>query len=271
MTQQLPLEEVITRLQQQDEIDGILLAGTTGKETLKPYSDYDLIIVLNDMPITPSLIITTIEGYLAELYFLKASTLDEMLANPTTVEANSLLGAFTSMTVRGEIVYDASGKLTQLRTIADDTHYADILDHQVYSSWYSVTYNHAQNLRYYHSQDPLYLDALQCRLLYCVSNALSAYFTLRRLPWRGEKEAIRYLRENDPSYWDVFQACVNASGIHQQFERYTTLIEATLPDSMSIWGDDYTVIQPHAHLTEESINQHQVIWKQWMNEKPSKN
>ena len=263
-TQYHSLDEVVTRLQQQPEVDAILLAGTTGQADLKPYSDYDLLIVLNEMPTTPSLIITVIDDYLTELYFIKASTLDEMIADPHTVEANTLIGAFTSMVMKGEIIYDESGRLAKLRDIAPQTHFADILDLQVYDSWYSVTYNHAQNLRYYHSQNDLYLDALQCRLLYCISNCLTAYFTLRKLPWRGEKEAIRYLRQHDPAYLELFQSCITAGDIHQQFPKYETLVERTLPDGMSIWGDSYTVVQPHSNLTEESIRQQLDLWEDWV-------
>ena len=76
----LSLDEVLARLQQRPEIDAILLAGTTGKATFKPYSDYDLLLILNEMPEPPSLIVTGIGGVLAELYFLQAQRLDEILA-----------------------------------------------------------------------------------------------------------------------------------------------------------------------------------------------
>lgn len=184
-TANLSLEEVLARLCQQEAIDAILLAGTTGKDTLKPYSDYDLLIVLNGMSDPPSLIITTIDGYLTELYFIQAGTIDEMVQSPQSVSANSLYGAFVSMVTNGEIVHDASGRLATLREVAPQTHYATISDAQLYEAWYSVTYNHAQNVRYFRSNDPLYWDALQCRLLYCISNCLTAYFTLRGLPWLG--------------------------------------------------------------------------------------
>ena len=263
-TQNTPLDEVLKRLQAQPEVDAILLAGATGTESPKPYSDYDILVVLNEMPVTPSLIITVVDTILTEVYFIKAATMDEMIANPETVEANSLLGAFTSMVVRGEIAYDASGRLTRLREVAPQTHYDEILAHQVYSSWYSLTYNHQQNLRYYHSLDDLYLDALQCRMLYCISNCLSAYFTLRELPWRGEKEAIRYLRQHDPVYLEQFKATVSAGDIHAQFPQYEKLVDLTLPVGMSLWADSYTVVQPHADLTEASIRAHLDLWEGWV-------
>ncbi|MEM7334384.1 MAG: nucleotidyltransferase domain-containing protein [Chloroflexota bacterium] len=260
----LVLDDVLERLKRQPEIDAILLAGTTGKETLKPYSDYDLLIVLNEMVEPPSLIITTIEGKLAELYFWNAVAIDEKIENPQTVEANSLAGAFLSMVTKGKIVYDASSRLEDLRKIAPQTHIKDILDHQIYAAWYSVTYNHAQNLRYFSSQDWLYWMALQCRLLYCISNCLSAYFTLRGMPWRGEKEAIRYLQANDPAYLEQFQAAVTAGGIEQQFPQYVQLVEQTLPEGISVWGESYTAVQPQPHITTALIEKHADQWRQWI-------
>ncbi|WP_420643547.1 hypothetical protein [Candidatus Leptofilum sp.] len=265
VTAELSLDELVERLRQQADIDAILLAGTTGQETLKPYSDYDLLIVLNELPQPPSLIITTIDGVLTELYFLTAAAADEMLANPQTIEANTLHGAFVSMITKGKIVHDATGRLAKLRHIAPKTRFDNILEHQIYGAWYSVTYNHAQNLRYFHSGDSLYWEALQCRLLYCISNCLSAYFTLRKLPWRGEKEAIRYLRAHDPDFLALFQTTITAGGLEQQFPKYEQLVGQCVPDGMPQWPASYTVVQPQAGLTSERINQLVKLWQEWVN------
>lgn len=266
VTDTLSLDKLVAQLSKQAEIDAILLAGTTGKKTLKRYSDYDLLIVLNEMATPPSLIITTIDGYLAELYFLTAVTADQLIENPAEVEANTLNGAFVSMITKGEIVYDASGRLHKLREIAPQTCCANILDHQVYGAWYSLTYNHAQNLRYFHSGDALYLAALQCRMLYCISNCLSAYFTLRGVPWRGEKEAIRYLQAHDSAYLAQFQATVAAGGIEQQFPQYEQLVALTLPTNMPQWPDSYTVVQPQHRIAPEQIEQHIIQWEKWVSD-----
>ncbi|WP_420632370.1 nucleotidyltransferase domain-containing protein [Candidatus Leptofilum sp.] len=263
-TETLSLTELISRLQQQEAIDAILLAGSTGQETFKPYSDYDLLIVLNEMSKPPSLIITTINGYLTELYFLTASDADQIIQNPQTIEANTLHGAFVSMITKGKIVHDVSGRLAKLHQIAPQTQCDSILDHQVYAAWYSVTYNHAQNLRYFHSGDSLYWEALQCRLLYCISNCLTAYFTLRKMPWRGEKEAIRTLRKHDPDFLTQFQATIMAGGIEQQFPKYEQLVAQTLPAGMPQWPASYTVVQPQAELTPEDINQRVKLWEEWV-------
>ena len=264
VTDELSLDEVLARLRAQPEIDGILLAGTTGKTTLKPYSDYDLLIVLNEMAEPPSLIVTGIDGYLAELYFWRAAAIDEILEAPEQVEANSLHGAFVSMTARGEIVHDASGRLTRLREVAPHTFIESIQDHQRYDAWYSLTYNHAQNLRYFKSQDPLYLEALQCRLLYSISNCLSAYFSLRGLPWRGEKEAIRYLRAHDLVYWAQFLTTVSAGGIQRRFPEYVRLIELTLPAGLPLWPESYIVVQPTPGLTADLIARQTGRWRRWV-------
>ena len=264
LSDNLTLNEIIQKLTNQPEIDAILLAGTTGKNTIKPYSDYDLLIILNEMEAPPSLIITTIDGILTELYFWNASDVEQVVQNPTQVEANSLPGAFVSMVMNGKIAYDASARLEKLRTVAVQTHYAKILDHQIYAAWYSVTYNHAQNLRYFESKDPLYWVALQCRLLYCISNCLSAYFTLRSLPWRGEKEAIRYLQTNEPAYLEQFKVTITAGDIERQFPLYVQLVEQTLPKGMSVWGAGTTAVQAQPHITPERINQHLDQWERWV-------
>ncbi|MEM9777386.1 MAG: hypothetical protein AAF902_22600 [Chloroflexota bacterium] len=264
LTDPMSLQEVVAKLQAQEDIDAILFAGSTGKETLKSYSDYDLLIILNEMASPPSLLITTIDGILSELYFLQASAADDILQHPRKVEANTLHGAFVSMIARGKIAYDASGRLKRLRTAAPQTQIDQVLDHQIYSAWYSVTYNHAQNLRYYHSEDQLYLTALQCRLLYCISNCLSAYFTLRGLPWRGEKDAIRYLQQNDPAYLELFQMTVSAGPVEKQFPIYEKLVEQTLVDGWPKWPSQYTVLQPHYDLSEEKIAAMHRVWNRWV-------
>ncbi|MDP9369911.1 MAG: nucleotidyltransferase domain-containing protein [Chloroflexota bacterium] len=54
-TNTMTLDEVLRRLAQHEFVDGILLLGSTRTGDLTPTSDYDLLLVLVDLPATPRL------------------------------------------------------------------------------------------------------------------------------------------------------------------------------------------------------------------------
>ena len=50
-TNDLSLDEVIDRLSQRPEVDGIVVIGSLSGKQFKPHSDYDLLLVMNQMPV----------------------------------------------------------------------------------------------------------------------------------------------------------------------------------------------------------------------------
>ena len=62
ITHNLTLAEIIERLRQQPEVTGLVTMGTTGSDHLRPESDYDLVVVLAEMPVALHVALTTVDG-----------------------------------------------------------------------------------------------------------------------------------------------------------------------------------------------------------------
>src|SRR5260370_14337556 len=77
------LDVVVTRLARHREVESIAILGSGAKGILNPASDYDVLVVLSEMPVPVSLVLTTIERRLAEVVFFSADTIEEWLATET--------------------------------------------------------------------------------------------------------------------------------------------------------------------------------------------
>jgi len=74
----LTLNGLIARLGQHDAVDGILLMGSTGQDTVSPASDYDLVVVLSTQPEPIALLPTLIDQRLAEVYFFSTDMTEDL-------------------------------------------------------------------------------------------------------------------------------------------------------------------------------------------------
>ena len=90
------------------------------------------------------------------------------------------------------------------------------------------------------SDDPVYQQALDMRLLYSVAEVFTGYFDLRRLSWEGEKAAIRYLAANDPEYLDLFQRCLAEADRARKAQLYEQLAALATAPASGLWQDGAT-------------------------------
>src|SRR6478609_1605444 len=82
------LDEVIANLSAHPAVDAVLTMGSTATGALHAASDYDLLVVLSEMPVLTFLAMTTIDGRMAELYFTTTQTLDTLLALDAPIPAD---------------------------------------------------------------------------------------------------------------------------------------------------------------------------------------
>lgn len=72
---------------------------------------------------------------------------------------------------------------------------------------------------------------------------LVAYFQLRGLPWRGEKEAIRYLAAQDPEFLRTFEAYTDATDRAGRLHAYERLAALAVAPCGGLWPDGVTALQ----------------------------
>lgn len=244
-TNDLSLAEVIARLARHDAVDGLLLIGSTGGEQLNPASDYDLVLVLNRMPLPLRVALTYIDGRLADIIFVAAAELAAFTGGPpstgSVVWGEAALVRWLS---GGTIAYDNTGQLAAAQAAARARPPEPPDEGGLFSAWFSINYNLRQNLRMAASGDETYLTALDIRLLYCLSDCWWHYFLLRGLPERGEKAQVRYLAAHDPPYLALFRQCLAEGDRDRRFALYRELAGLTVAPAGGLWADDATSVLP---------------------------
>lgn len=223
-----PLAAVLTRLAARVEVAGILLMGTTATGALTPASDYDLLLVL-DLPAAPlSLLTTVIDGRFAEGYVTTVAALRRIAVAAAPWPDDSAEGAIARWVGTGRIAHDRLGALVEARAALAALPPSAPSAAEVYRGWRGTGYRLATLRRYLASDDPAAREAVDWRLLHDLGAIAGAYFTVRGLPWRGEKEAIRHLTTADPSFLDLYRRCLTEPDRASRVEQYAALADLAL-------------------------------------------
>jgi hypothetical protein len=237
------LGQFVDQISHHAAVDGVLLMGTTGGDRLRPTSDYDVLIVLDGPPI-PHVGITIIDGRLADLVFTTAAVLDRLTVPVIEQWQGPLDGALLRWTAAGTIAHDRSGRLARLRDVAAAGQTLPAWEPYIYQQWFRLNYNLLHNQRMIQSADPVVLAALDLRLLYCLADVMTAYFVVRRIPWEGEKNAIRYWQAHDSAFWTLYRGALDAGDRAEKLAGYAELAAGALAPVGGLWAADVTALLP---------------------------
>ena len=231
------LQKIINTLSKNDNVDALLLCGSTatGKQTKS--SDYDLVLIVKKKPEKLLSLFTYIDRLPADIFFYLSADIKRIIS-----DKNVKAGGETWLIhwlPKGKISFDKSGDLTILHNIVSEIQCPP--DTSAGTSAYKINYNLVNNTRYFESNDPLYHSALEIRLLYSIVEALVGYFLMRHVYWEGEKKAIQYLEDEDPKYFLLFQKTVRASNLQDKFAAYLDLVDKSFTTEYSKWNKDITV------------------------------
>ncbi len=236
MTDRLTLDDFAARLATRASVDGILFMGSTGSGMLTGASDYDLLLILADDPAAPRMVVTWVDGHFTEIYCTPITALARIIAAPTTWREGSDEGAVIRWLRDGRIVHDRAGRLADAQDIARAAPPLAVAAAEgPYWAWGTLGYNVAQAKRYLASDDPVYREVVDFRLLYGLAEVMTAYFTVRGVPWRGEKEAIGYWTMHDPAYLAQFRACLAEADRERKVAGYEELARLTLAPVGELW------------------------------------
>jgi hypothetical protein len=248
-TETLTLDELIGRLTNQAIVDGIVVMGSASNETLNPTSDYDLYVVLSSMPQPVFMLLTTVDQRLTEVYFTTAEAVDRILTlqEPTAGDFGQALA--TQWLQSGRIVFDRSGRLGRLRRKVQEQLWRDAAranetrPAERYAYWWKINYNLRQTRRMLASEDPAYLIAVDIRLLYSLPEVFVGYARARQMPWRGEKELIRYLMQHDQPFLDLFRQCMAEADRQRKAALYERAAAMALAPIGGLWPAGATAVQ----------------------------
>jgi predicted nucleotidyltransferase len=255
------LDEVVARLSRRDSVEGVVLVGSTGTKELRPNSDYDILIVI-DEPGVPLLVgLTLIDGRLTDLLFATAAEVEQLLSGLRPAE-DAWPARIARWVIRGRIVFDRSGRLQALKRKLSEQPPLSPHDGLSHETWFSLNYNLAQNRRIAASADPVDRTALQLRLLYSVFEVVQGYFRFRGLDWSGEKAATRYLAEHDADHLAAVRACLDEVDLNRRMALYETLAERTLRQFGGLWNPSESIFQfrPGTQVSGELIRETEAFW-----------
>ncbi len=231
------LQEIITKLSQNDNIDALLLCGSTatGKQTKS--SDYDLVLVVKEKPEKLLSLFTYIDGLPADIFFYSSDDIKSIVLDKQIKEGGETW--LVRWLPKGKISFDKSGDLSMLQSMISEIQHPP--DTSADTSAYRINYNLVNNTRYFESNDPIYHSALEIRLLYSIVEALVGYFSMRHIYWEGEKKAIQYLEENDPEYLSIFQKTARSPNLQDKFTTYRDLVEKSFTNEHPKWDKDVAI------------------------------
>lgn len=237
MTDTLTLDAFAARLAARAAVDGILFMGSTGAGALNAASDYDLLLILADDPAAPRMVVTWVEGHFTEIYCTPITALARITADPAVWRDGSDEGAVIRWLRDGRIVHDRAGHLAAAQAVARATPpLGTSAPEGPYWAWGTLGYNVAQAKRYLASDDPVYQEVVDFRLLYGLAEVMTAYFTVRGLSWRGEKAAILHWTAHDPTYLAMFRSCLAETDRARKVAEYETLARLTLAPVGELWS-----------------------------------
>jgi hypothetical protein len=239
------LDETISRLARHPVVDGVLLIGSTGQPALSPVSDYDMIVVLNEPPVPVHVALTRIEGRLTDVVFYEAAVIRRIAEGEALADSvDSLEGKLIRWLQTGKVAFDRTGHMEAAQRKAQTgISLRPAGEGEIYAAWFSVNYNVEQTRRMLASPEPVYQWAVDHRLLYQLADLWGVYFRVRRLPWEGEKAAIRYFQTHDPEYLDLFQTCLAAPDRARKVQLYEQLAAMTLAPLGGLWPGGSTAVQ----------------------------
>ncbi len=242
-TTSLPLDDTLARIAKHELVEGILLLGSTGTKAFTNTSDYDVLVVFSTLSAPLRIVNTWISGRLAEIYCTTNETI-ERVANTKkpwldSSEEATILGWLKT----GRIQFDRLSMLTSAQASVTDSPAPELPgDYAIYEAWRKIGYNVAQIKRYLVADDPQSQMAVDLRLLYSVDEVKIHYFTVRRLPWRGEKPAILHWMEHDVNFLNHLRQYFDEPNRHRRVALYEELARLSLAPIAELWGFGETAI-----------------------------
>jgi protein associated with RNAse G/E len=237
-TTNLTLGQYIELLKSNGDVAAIVLGGSAATG-MNPHSDIDIAIIVDTDPCPARTGTAWVDGRLADLGFASVKQVIAALSGEQAERRDNWL----EIIAVGKVVYDRDSLFSEAPEPepAPRTSRAELFER-----WDHASYNVEQSRRYVKATDPLYHDALRLRMTYQLSDMMLAYFSLRHLPWRGEKAAIRYWESHDPEFKTLFLGCLAEQNLEHKFELYEEVVRRAVAPVGEPWRAPMVGVTPAA-------------------------
>ena len=239
----LPLDVVLEHLGDHPGVDGLALIGSEARDERNPQSDVDLLVVLatktQEVAYAPGcpfeVVFTTIGGRPADVIVSTGPDLGEVLDRDWSDSGGHAIESLVRWIAEGKVLVDRSGLLGKVAARASATAPRAWDGDARHTVWWSVNFSVAKTRRYASSRDDVYRAAAEWTVRALTDEALRAYFTVRGLPWRGEKQALEHWSTDDPSFHTLVRTLFDAADLDRRVEAAARLAEAALAPVGGLW------------------------------------
>lgn len=236
------LEKLIENLKNQKEVDAVLLVGSKASGEEKEYSDIDLAVIFKENKEKLFSLFQFIDNRPADIFFYDITQLQKLL-NDEIIPANTMDGVLISWLEKGNVLFDKSGTLTSFKSKFNDLREKLEVPKMEIDRWDSLINSaYITNKRYFESNNLEYHEILGIKLLQDLYNIFMGYFEFRNIPWTGEKQMLKYLKEKDTEFYSLYSACLKSSSLQEKFSIYSDLVKKVFGGGYGIW--DKNVVKP---------------------------
>lgn len=238
-----PLGETFSQLFAHPDVAGVLALGSTGTSAFTRNSDIDALLVFFSLSAPLRIVNTWIEGRLAEIYCTTLDALEQVVSSNSPFQDGSEQATILEWIKTGRIYSDKSGRLHHLQSRAESAPLPMLADKPtIHEAWRQIGFNVAQVKRYLTDDDPMSQTVIDLRLLYSVDEVKVHYFSIRQIPWRGEKPAIQYWLSNDPEFLNALRVYFEATDRMNRILCYEQLARMALAPVAELWLEGDTAI-----------------------------
>ena len=216
-----------------------MVIGSMARDELTPASDYDLVIVMSELPVQVDMGHTIVDGRHTDLQFFTVEELDDMIETERPVNPYVSSGRTLLRMGDGRIEKDESGRLDRARRkVLAGVKLKLFDDYQKYDRWWLTNMFLRITRRLDRSDDPIYIQAVDLQVNGMLDYLMVDYFNFRDLLWKGEKDAVRYWTSHDPEFLRLYVRCLKESVTGRRVVLLGTLCALAVGPLAPIWEDD---------------------------------
>ncbi len=238
------LDELTIQLNGHDSVVGVLQIGSLADSALTPASDYDLVIVVRELPQPWYVGVTQVDHRFTDLIFVAASEVARVAVLAEPIGPDDALAPIARWIEHGTIVFDRDGQLDRAQQHLRQADWVRTPDDQApYGAWFAINYNLAQARRMFAAESSLYQTTLEIRMaVYGPADLWFGYFSLRGISFEGDKAAVKYLLEHDPEFLDGYRQFIAESDPERKLVLYKRVAAHTTAPLGGLWPPDVTVM-----------------------------
>lgn len=251
------LDKMIEKLKSDDNVDTVFMTGSNHNNEAKAYSDIDLVVILKENKDELYCSYNWIDEIFAETFFFDLTDL-KRISESKNIDSENFDAILIDWIKKSKIYFDKSKTLTELKSKAQNIDTSHQSNRSKEGFWQRINHNYIADKRYFYSGEPLYQEALEIKLFYSMEQIICAYFAFRNIPWRGEKNAVLYLKENATDFYKLFQNYTSATSLNERFQTYSQMFEAVFTDKYKKWTEkdeailkkDFSVARANDSVTD---------------------